>query len=405
MNKILPFLILFFVSISLNAQIWEPISDTPFKGDHTLSFGLNGLGYSVGGNNAQGNPSNRFYSYDPTLDIWSEMNDFPGSSRGFGISDTYEGKAYIGFGLNSFNEILRDLWEFDPNTNGWTQLASCPCTPRFHPAFVAHKGKIFVGMGGSANGNLNDWWEYDIDSDTWSQKPSLPGAVRHHPYQFAIGDYVYTGFGHGNGPGLNIYKDWYRYDPVTEEWTQMSDLPSEGRVAGTQFSLGDKGYVLSGDGDNHSFMTTGEFWEYDPIVDTWTSLPPHPGTSRWAPSSFLLDGYVYFLTGLSQSLVEDFRAYRYLLDDNPPTSTDDLAKNELLVSPNPANEIVKVQLKETSSNIHGVSLFNVNGKLFIEKDNLNNNTITLNIQDLPVGVYFLKVELENEVISKKLVKQ
>ncbi len=387
----------------INAQTWEAVSDSPFRSDHSIGFSLNGIGYSVAGT-VQGVASDQFYSYDPLSDTWTQLDDFPGPGRGFSIGDTYDGKAYIGFGVSPNNMVLDDLWVFDPDTGTWTELASCPCTPRFHPAFVAREGKIFVGMGGSDNGNLNDWWAYDIATDTWEQRADFPGEVRHHPYQFAVGDFVYAGLGHGNSnPGLNIFNDWYRYDPIANFWIPMADLPAEGRVAGTQFSYGGKGYVLSGDGDNHSFMNTGEFWEYDPQVNSWTELPPHPGTSRWAPTSFVIDDYVYFMTGLTQSLVADLTVWRYLLDDTPPTSTKDITNSELFISPNPTSDILNIKLEETF--IKNISLINVSGQLVLEKNGINNNTVTLNVQELPLGVYFVKVETEHEVLSQKIVKE
>jgi len=404
MTKNLLFLIFIIFSYSANAQMWEAVNDSPFRSNHSINFSINGIGYSVNGN-VNDIPSRQFYSYNPDTDLWSQLQNHPGPTRGFGIGDVWDGKAYIGFGIDINDNPLDDLWVYDPDASTWTELTSCPCTPRFHPTFVAHNGKIFMGMGGSANGNLNDWWEYDIASDSWSQKPDFPSLVRHHPYQFAVGDYVYAGLGHGNGPGLNIYDDWYRYDPVTEIWTEMASLPAEGRVAGTQFSFGDKGYVLSGDGDNHSYMDTGEFWEYDPALDTWTELPPHPGTSRWAPSSFIIDGYVYLMTGLSQSTVEDFQIWKYQLDADPPTSTVDLSENELLISPIPSNDFITVKLKETNSSIKNISLLNLKGQLILEQQGINNNSITINIHDLPVGVYYVKVEMEEEVITQKIVKQ
>ena len=47
-------------------------------------------------------------------------------------------------------------------------------------------------------------------------------------------------------------------------------------MAGTQFAVNGKGYVLSGDGDNHGPLDYGEFWEYDPATDTWAELEPIP---------------------------------------------------------------------------------------------------------------------------------
>ena len=70
-------------------------------------------------------------------------------------------------------------------------------------------------------------------------------------------------------------------------------------MAGTQFSYEGIGYVLSGDGDDHRSMETGEFWAYDPIENAWSQGPPHPGGSRWAPASFIIDGEVYLINGTS----------------------------------------------------------------------------------------------------------
>merc|ERR1739848_109560 len=47
-------------------------------------------------------------------------------------------------------------------------------------------------------------------------------------------------------------------------------------------------------------METGEFHVFDPADSSiWHSLPPHPGYSRWAPGSFVLQGSsrAYFLGG------------------------------------------------------------------------------------------------------------
>ena len=134
---------------------------------------------------------------------------------------------------------------------------------------------------------------------------------RHHPYQFGIGDFAYTGFGHGNG----IFDNWFRFDIADETWTQVASLPAEGRVAGTQFSYDGTGYVLSGDGEDHRSMDTGEFWAYDPVLDAGKSSP-HPWGSRWAPASFIIDGEVYLINGMSfREYVSEI--YKYDLRASP----------------------------------------------------------------------------------------
>ena len=288
--------ILLLCGNTLFAQSWtsvEPLPDN-FRSDHSYGFSIDGIGYLVAGQTNNGY-SDAFYSYDATADAWTALEDFPGDARGYAIGDDWDGKAWFGFGQGP-NGILNDLWVFDPATGSWEEKASCPCGARMHPAFVAIDDHIYVGLGNSASGDLNDWWEYDMESDTWSEKPAFPDTQRHHPYQFGINGQVYVGFGHHNA---EIFNEWYRYDPAGESWTELTTLPDQGRVAGSQFAHNGKGYALSGDGEGHTSMMTGEFWQYDPINDAWAQWPAHPGMSRWAPASFVLNDEIYLINGMS----------------------------------------------------------------------------------------------------------
>ena len=293
-----PFIASVFAMISgfTHAQGWSSVSPLidGFVSNHSFGFAIDSVGYLVAGETTDGY-STAFYQYDPAADTWSALEDFPGPARGYTIGDTWDGKAWIGFGMSN-NGALNDLWMFDPAVGQWEEKASCPCSARTHPAFIAEAGKIFMGMGGGPNGDMNDWWEYDMETDAWSQKPDFPSTERHHPYQFGIDGMVYVGFGHH---AMDIFNEWYRYNPTTEEWTEMAELPAEGRVAGTQLTHNGFGYALSGDGDDHSSMETGEMWQYDPLTDTWTEWPVHPGMSRWAPASFVLNDEVYLINGMS----------------------------------------------------------------------------------------------------------
>ncbi len=284
------------IVFSASAQNWTSVAPLPdgFVSNHSFGFSLNSMGYLVGGESNSGY-SDAFYQYDPASDAWTSLPDFPGEPRGYTIGDTWNGEAWFGFGQSS-DGALNDLWMFNPETGTWTEKASCPCSPRTHPAFVAEAGKVFVGLGGGPNGDTNDWWEYDMATDSWSEKPDFPASQRHHPYQFGIDGEVFVGFGHHSA---DIFNEWYKYEPETEVWTEMATLPDQGRVAGSQLSHNGMGYALSGDGDNHSSMDTGELWQYDPQSDSWNQWPPHPGMSRWAPASFIINDEMYLINGMS----------------------------------------------------------------------------------------------------------
>lgn len=385
-----------FLSFS---QSWEPATPPPdFLTDHSYGFAIDDIGYLVAGTTEFEGPTDAFLQYDPGTDSWTVLDSFPGAARGYGIGDVWDRKAYFGFGV-SVDSILKDLWVFDPDSMRWSQLTSCPCEPRLHPAFVANNGKIFVGLGNNSTGNLNDWWEYDISTDQWSQKPAFPDTPRHHPYQFAVGDYVYTGLGHGNG----IFREWYRYDPALEEWLRMADIPGEGRVAGAQFSYEGIGFVLSGDGDDHSSMETGEFWSFDPVLDAWTQLPPHPGPSRWAPSSFIIDGVVYLFNGTAwfnaTGNVYQSEAYKFDLDALISSSSTPKRNSSFTLYPNPASSLVRLDLvPEEYDMIRVYSATNLLLYTSFQKDGL------IDVSVLPGGLYRVEAFGKHSIKTSWLVK-
>jgi len=303
MKKIL-FLTMLFPAICLS-QNWENATNFPFEGiHHPVTFSYGDEAFVVTGSN-----TDNVYKYNSSSDSWVQLNPFPGGMRGYAYGVGVGSKAYVGFGSDTSSLYPNDWWEYDILNDSWAQLSPFPGDGRNHPAMVNIGNKIFVGCGSNdASLGLSDWWEYDITNNAWTQKSDLPSNGRHHPYFFGIDNYGYVGFGHGStaGPGSNpnasvfIYNDFYRYDPSNDSWQIISQFPSQGRVAGTQFSYQGKGYVLSGDGDNHYPLGTSEFWEYDPIADSWAQLPSHPGNSIWAPGNFIIGCNVYFLLGANK---------------------------------------------------------------------------------------------------------
>jgi hypothetical protein len=179
----------------------------------------------------------------------------------------------------------------------------------------------------------------------------------------------------------------------------MSSFPGEARVAGTQFDYGGYGYVLSGDGDNHSFMTTGEFWKYDPQNDSWEALTPHPGISRWAPNSFVIKNKVYFTSGENRTngvLYGDLWSYQ--LEEATSVAEKEL-NNQFSFYPNPANSHIIFE----SPTIQEVVVFDITGKEVLRKNGLPNHIV--NIEMLLDGVYFVQVmDVHKTKQTFKLIK-
>lgn len=403
-------LFILFTNFLYGQNQWVKKSDMPLNSGrhHPVTWAFEDTAYVLTGTSNSNTTTRDFYMYTASDDSWKELTDFPGPARSFAYGHAHQGKGYVGFGLSQFT-YLNDLWEYDPKTQSWTELSSCPCSGRRHPAFVVHKGKIYVGLGDdNFVGNLNDWWVYDIASDSWGRLPQFPGPIRHHPYHFAVGDSIYAGFGHG----FSIYKDWYRYNPDDSTWretTNVKPFPGQARVAGTEFAHIDKGYVLSGDGENHGTMNKGEFWEFDPASGEWTELTPHPDKSRWAPGSFVLGDILYFINGQDEfgNLRSDVWTYQLTEKENEDSLNVSIAEinNGLMdIYPNPANDFLHISQKFNSSYGQEFLVYDMQGKLVANYNMPDNNA--LNISQLPNGAYLVLTKTQKgHTIRKRFIKQ
>jgi len=317
------------------AQTW--VQKTGYDGiadarHHPITFANETHGFLLTGGTWYDYETSTFLMYEEETDSWTDLTTdaaFPGVARSFAygvaLNEGNNPKAYLGLGINSGSgNYLTDWWEFDMQTHDWRRLAEFPGDGRRHPAMnpVDGMGEIHVGLGDGARGNLKDVWCYNIANNEWTQMADIPSIERHHPYYFGFGTQSYMGLGHSYD---GIERDFFRYE--NGEWHAENDFASydadgtlvttEARVAGTQFQMtvpnhGPIGLVLSGDGDDHSTMATGEFHvfypggqskagegSYDRAQGYWRELPAHPGVSRWAPGGFVMRGTtrVYFTSG------------------------------------------------------------------------------------------------------------
>lgn len=378
------------------AQSWVQMADATVGRHHPISFSIDGKGYAITGTLSNSSPTDDAYVYDPTTDTWATLSDFPGAARSFGIGTTYNGKGYLGFGATT-TQYLNDFWSYDPTNDSYTQLASCSCSGRRHPAMINIGDRIYVGLGDDASGNRRDWWVYSIPNDTWTQINSLPGPGRHHPFMFNAGGEVFAGMGHA---GQIIFNDWYKLDTASGVWSKMNDFPGEARVAGTQFSAQGFGYVLSGDGDNHSFMATGEMWRYNPNNDTWLQFPPHPGQSRWAPGSFVINNQIFFFGGRNR-LTNTFPSDLWMFDiENATIGIDEEVLANTYVYPNPANESISWAYDES---VTDVKIYTSSGQLL---DTRKADVQGLSTSEFESGLYLVQFCNKGEIIktSKVLIQ-
>jgi N-acetylneuraminic acid mutarotase len=141
---------------------------------------------------------------------------------------------------------------------------------------------------------------------------------------FSIGNkgYIGTGCTELNSSVTTYVKDFWEYDPVADTWTQKADFGGGFTNAAAGFSIGNKGYVGTG---SHITYTDGnvvqtgikEFWQYDPATDTWTQKADFGGSERELAKGFSIGnkGYIGWGQNTGYSSLKEFWEY------NPATDT------------------------------------------------------------------------------------
>ncbi|MEI6816543.1 MAG: T9SS type A sorting domain-containing protein [Bacteroidota bacterium] len=274
-----------FWSYDTATNAWTQVADYPdIAGfDSEVSFSIDGFGYM----GLYGNTN--FYQYDPINNIWSAKANYPGSNiadqgkTGFSIGK----KGYVGLGGDfGIAEVAKDFWEYDPATDSWTRKADFGGASRYYAYGFSINGNGYVGSGDSiwldsiANFNelpLNDYWQYDTAMDSWTYKGLfLYGSQTN----FVIGDKAYICDMAINDTTIG---DFWQYNSLTNIWSQLTGFQTPGYTMGYGFTIGNKGYVYTGD------SATNRYWEYSPDSTNGIteinqeiniSLAPNPFTSQ-----------------------------------------------------------------------------------------------------------------------------
>lgn len=144
----------------------------------------------------------------------------------------------------------------------------------------------------------------------WTQKADFSGAGRIKAVGFSIGNKGYIGTGQTSAS--SYLKDFWEYDPCNA-WIRRADFPGTARTGAVGFSIGNKGYIGTGDDGSGSYEK--DFWEYDPSSNTWTQKADFGGIGRRFAFAFSIGNKGYIGTGDSNSgLTSDFWEYDPVTD-------------------------------------------------------------------------------------------
>jgi N-acetylneuraminic acid mutarotase len=178
----------------------------------------------------------------------------------------------------------------DQQTGTWTNGPAL-IEARAEVAAAVLDGRIYVGGGFDAAGaDLSTFESLDPAAGRWEQRTSIPAGLNHLGLAAAAGRVWVSG---GSSRGT-ISRALYAYDPGTDTWTRMADMPLE-RSAHVMVALNDRLYVIGGVGPQPEVTL-----EYTPATDTWNRRATMP-SPREHLSAAAVNGRIYVIGGRWQN--------------------------------------------------------------------------------------------------------
>ena len=253
-----------------------------------VSFVVGDYAYVFGGRDIDGRYLNDLWRYDITNDTWASMGVTPLESRVNATACVYDGIAYIGLGFNgkygTSSSYFRDWWSYNPKNDTWKQLKHYPDSATARAISMIGEGELYVGYGFCWTYERN-MYRYDIASDSWSyidvhlDRNALTFPMR------SFGGVGATCQGRhfaGTGFRTSSLNWWGEFDP-NGEWFKREDVPGEKRTLATCTTTQDFVYVIGGmhmGGVNTDGLVLGDIQQYNPQTDTWYHIANLPDGGR-----------------------------------------------------------------------------------------------------------------------------
>jgi N-acetylneuraminic acid mutarotase len=180
---------------------------------------------------------------------------------------------------------VAQTWDHDPAVGGWIARAPMP-TARSGGGAAVIDGKIYVAGGRPPGGSAFE--VYDPATNQWERLPDLP-TQRNHLAIAAVGGRIIVAGGR--------FDDVEIYDPATRRWIRGAPLPAaRGGITGAAHA--GCMFVFAGEGEpNHVLGLTPTAYGYDPPTDRWTRLPDLPIAIHGLKGSAVIGGRIFLPGG------------------------------------------------------------------------------------------------------------
>jgi N-acetylneuraminic acid mutarotase len=255
-------------------QAWKPVTDLPQGASGAIAATHDGILYTGLGQTPDGQLTNSLRSYDPAAATWKNLA--PAVAKRYGAAAGFiRGKLYVTGGKDAAGRPIPGGEVYDPATDSWSAIADAP-TAFGSPGSAVVGDKLYL-VGGCAQFfcGSGDVQVYDPATDSWSHGPAYPTPTSWTTCGTADGTLYCAGGVHQTDGGLpRATAVGYALDVAKGRWTPIADPPAD--VWGAAGTAAAGRLLMAGGVLVSSGAATNEAYSYDPSTDAWTALPNLP---------------------------------------------------------------------------------------------------------------------------------
>ncbi|MEV5963416.1 S8 family serine peptidase [Kribbella sp. NPDC051952] len=253
---------------------WKSAANYPVAVNDNAVATHDGLVYSVGGLSG-GQVITTSYVYDPATLQWRRLADMP-ESRRKPAAGFVDGRLYVVGGWGPQDLASAQTLIYDPAADRWSTGAANP-KPWGAVGSAVLDGKVYSvgGCAGECQSMTTDVTAYDVAHNRFDTVAPYPEPIS-WPSCGGIDGKVYCAGGLGMnsaGTGPQGTAHSYVYDPATNAWTRVADLPVD--LWGSSYAVANGMLAVTGGiaGISGGSVRTNEAFAYSPRTDQWLALP------------------------------------------------------------------------------------------------------------------------------------
>ncbi|MFT2011395.1 kelch repeat-containing protein [Pontibacter sp. 13R65] len=306
-----------------NSITWSTVASQPYSVNEAQGKVVNGKLYTFGGFDSRKScctPTSRAYVYDPVTNRWTPIAPMPAMN-----GTNYGGVTHAGFTTDGTDIYFaggytsnaagtgqifgtREAWKYIVAENRYVRLPDLPIViSAGQLEYLNGKLHHIAGTNQARTQDLGNHYVLDLDNLAagWTTLSALPNP-RQHAGSAVFNEKIYfIGGQNGHDHNLVASKEVHRYDPVTNTWTKVADLPvptgatGRGHISSSVTIAGDRVLVLGGE-TVHNSSRTNMVSAYNPATNTWSNLTSLP-SSRYSGVAGFINNLIYYTGGSNSS--------------------------------------------------------------------------------------------------------